>query len=116
MPPRALQQEVLVRTWGLLPWGGQAGPTPALWSRNVAFASVSFTHIKERDKMLYLYLAINQKIRELLSREEGQDLAEYALLIGLIALAVVLAVTFLGSQIDATFSRIGNIIATWAVP
>ena len=47
--------------------------------------------------------------------EKGQDLAEYALLIGLIALVVLLAVTFLGTQIDAIFSRIGSNIATWAV-
>lgn len=46
--------------------------------------------------------------------ERGQDLAEYALLIGLIALAVVLAVTFLGDQIDAVFSAIGATIATWS--
>jgi pilus assembly protein Flp/PilA len=48
--------------------------------------------------------------------EKGQDLAEYALLIGLIALVVVLAVTFLGEQISITFSEIGSIVASWAVP
>ena len=48
--------------------------------------------------------------------EKGQDLAEYALLIGLIALVVLLAVTFLGEQIDAIFSAIGDEIATWVVP
>jgi pilus assembly protein Flp/PilA len=48
--------------------------------------------------------------------EKGQDLAEYALLIGLIALVVVLAVTFLGEQISITFQEIGDIVASWAVP
>ena len=48
--------------------------------------------------------------------EKGQDLAEYALLIGLIALVVLLAVTFLGTQIDLIFSEIGNEIANWVVP
>ncbi len=48
--------------------------------------------------------------------EKGQDLAEYALLIGLIALVVLLAVTFLGEQIDIIFSEIGNEIALWVVP
>ena len=47
--------------------------------------------------------------------EKGQDLAEYALLIGLIALVVLLAVTFLGTQIDEIFSRIGSNISTWAI-
>ncbi len=48
--------------------------------------------------------------------EKGQDLAEYALLIGLIALVLLLAVTFLGEQIDAIFSAIGTEISTWVVP
>ena len=47
--------------------------------------------------------------------EKGQDLAEYALLIGLIALIVVAAVMFLGGQIDDVFSRIGAVIAGWAI-
>ena len=38
--------------------------------------------------------------------EKGQDLAEYALLIGLIALIVILVVTLLGQQISVIFSNI----------
>ena len=38
--------------------------------------------------------------------ESGQDLAEYALLISLIALVVIGAVTLLGTQIDAVFDQI----------
>jgi pilus assembly protein Flp/PilA len=41
-----------------------------------------------------------------LRREEGQDLAEYALLIALIAIAVVGAVTFLGDKISTVLSSI----------
>ena len=40
--------------------------------------------------------------------EEGQDLAEYALLIALIALVVIGAVTLLGTQIDTVFTNIAN--------
>ena len=47
--------------------------------------------------------------------EKGQDLAEYALLIGLIALVVVVAVTLLGTNITAVFNRIATTIASWAV-
>ncbi|MBS1253226.1 MAG: hypothetical protein MAG451_02275 [Anaerolineales bacterium] len=43
-----------------------------------------------------------------LGREEGQDLAEYALLIALIAIAVIGAVTFLGEEISTIFSSIGD--------
>ena len=38
--------------------------------------------------------------------EKGQDLAEYALLIGLIALIVIVAVTLLGTQISTIFENI----------
>jgi pilus assembly protein Flp/PilA len=42
--------------------------------------------------------------------EKGQDAAEYAILIGLIALAIVVAVTLLGTQIAATFNTIAALI------
>ena len=47
--------------------------------------------------------------------EKGQDLAEYALLIGLIALIVVVAVTLLGTNIEAVFDRIAATVGGWAV-
>jgi pilus assembly protein Flp/PilA len=47
------------------------------------------------------------------SSEKGQDLAEYALLIGLIALVVILAVTLLGQNISTVFSNIATAISTW---
>jgi pilus assembly protein Flp/PilA len=50
------------------------------------------------------------------SSEKGQDLAEYALLIGLIALAVVAAVIFLGTQISTLFSNIGQYLAGVTTP
>jgi pilus assembly protein Flp/PilA len=45
--------------------------------------------------------------------EKGQDAAEYALLIGLIALAIVIAVTALGTQISAAFDAIALAISGW---
>ena len=41
-------------------------------------------------------------------REEGQTLTEYALILVLIAIVVILALTFLGEQIDAIFNNIGD--------
>ena len=38
--------------------------------------------------------------------EKGQDAAEYAILIGLIALVIVAAVILLGNNISATFAAI----------
>jgi pilus assembly protein Flp/PilA len=42
------------------------------------------------------------------TNEEGQDLAEYALLVALIALVVIGAVTLLGTQIQTVFNNIAN--------
>ena len=47
--------------------------------------------------------------------EKGQDLAEYALLIGLIALIVILAVTLLGEQISIVFSTIAQNLSSWNI-
>jgi len=52
--------------------------------------------------MTHLYLWI----RNCLAREEGQDLAEYALLFALIALVAVGAVTLLGGNVSTVFNRI----------
>ena len=40
--------------------------------------------------------------------EEGQGLVEYALILVLIAIVVILALTFLGEQIEAIFNEIGG--------
>jgi pilus assembly protein Flp/PilA len=42
------------------------------------------------------------------SDESGQDLAEYALLIALIAIVVIAAVTLLGGNISAVFNNIAG--------
>jgi len=45
--------------------------------------------------------------------EKGQDLAEYALLIGLIALVVLIAVTTLGTNLNSLFTDIATEVGTW---
>jgi pilus assembly protein Flp/PilA len=52
--------------------------------------------------MINLYL----RLRALLAQEEGQDLAEYALLLALIAIVAVAAVTLLGTNVQAIFNNI----------
>lgn len=48
-----------------------------------------------------------KKLFALIRGEEGQDMAEYALLLSLIAIVVAVAVTVLGPQIAAVFTAIG---------
>ena len=40
--------------------------------------------------------------------EEGQGLAEYALILALIAIVAIIALIFLGSQISSIMSNVGN--------
>jgi Flp pilus assembly pilin Flp len=49
----------------------------------------------------------------LAAREEGQDLSEYALLIGLLALVVMVAVDALGINLTAVFNNIALEVSTW---
>lgn len=58
--------------------------------------------------MLYPYLRIRNFIEGLFREEEGQTLTEYALILVLIAIAAIVAMIFLGSQISTIFSRIGS--------
>ena len=57
-----------------------------------------------------------QLFKALLQDESGQDLAEYAILIGLIALAVIAAVTLLGGTISTVFNSIGTTLSTATIP
>ena len=47
-------------------------------------------------------------IKQFVRDEEGQGLVEYALIIAVIAIAVIVAMIFLRGQIENIFSNIGN--------
>jgi Flp pilus assembly pilin Flp len=49
-------------------------------------------------------------ITRLRARQEGQTMAEYALILGLIAIFVILALVFLREQISDMFERTGSSI------
>ena len=49
------------------------------------------------------------KVLSVLNRdEEGQGLAEYALILALIAIVAIVALIFLGSQVSGILSNVGN--------
>lgn len=50
-------------------------------------------------------------LKQLLTRTHGQDLAEYALLLGLIAVVVMIAVAAFGLSLEGMFN---GLAATWA--
>jgi pilus assembly protein Flp/PilA len=47
-------------------------------------------------------------LQQFIREEEGQGLVEYALIIAVIAIAVIIAMIFLRGQIENIFSNIGN--------
>jgi len=62
--------------------------------------------------MLKLYLWI----RNLLEGEEGQDLAEYALILGLVAIGSVVVLGLLSTGITRIFTIVKDYLATVKVP
>ena len=51
-----------------------------------------------------------QDLRRALARNEGQGLAEYALILALIAIVAIVALLYLGSQISDKLSIVGNAV------
>ena len=51
---------------------------------------------------------MRNKLEEL--KKKGQGLVEYALILVLIAIVVIVILSFLGQQINGTFSKIGSAI------
>ena len=55
---------------------------------------------------LFLY------VRNLVEREEGQDLVEYALVVALIAFGAIAGMQFLASGLNNAFSTIATVLTT----
>jgi Flp pilus assembly pilin Flp len=62
---------------------------------------------KEMIMLNYLFKQLDRMNSEM---EKGQDLAEYSLFLGLIALVVVVSVTLIGTQISDIFIAIATAI------
>ena len=61
--------------------------------------------------MTTLFLKMLVKAQDLLNREEGQDLVEYALLVALIALVAVTGVKQVASAVNTVFASISTSLA-----
>jgi pilus assembly protein Flp/PilA len=53
---------------------------------------------------------LNALIASFRRDEEGQGLAEYALILALIAIVAIIALIFLGTQVSTILSKVGNSI------
>jgi pilus assembly protein Flp/PilA len=52
--------------------------------------------------------AVNRFLAALRRDENGQGLAEYALILALIAIVAIIALIFLGGQVSSILSTVGN--------
>ncbi|MFY9856010.1 MAG: Flp family type IVb pilin [Terracidiphilus sp.] len=59
-----------------------------------------------------MLLKLYVKFQDLMSREEGQDLVEYALVVALIALGAVAGMGVLAKGINNAFTTISTTLAT----
>jgi pilus assembly protein Flp/PilA len=58
-----------------------------------------------------LFLSLYVRLQNLMTREEGQDLVEYALLVALIALAAITGVSKVATAVNTVFSNISTSLA-----
>ena len=56
------------------------------------------------------YLAANNAAHRVMYAEDGQGLAEYALILALIAILAIVALIFLGGQVSKVLSTVGKSI------
>ena len=61
--------------------------------------------------MMSLYLYVRTWLQKL-KTEEGQDLVEYALLLGLIAIVAVAAIIIAGEAVSTIWSTIADILSS----
>jgi pilus assembly protein Flp/PilA len=60
--------------------------------------------------MLEMFKALVDRLQ---AQQKGQDLTEYALLVALIAIIVVVAVLFFGTNVSTFFSTLGASVQSW---
>ncbi len=58
--------------------------------------------------MTAIVVYLQNRWAELRDREDGQTMAEYALILGLIAVFVIIMIFFLGGEIRDLFERTGS--------
>jgi Flp pilus assembly pilin Flp len=61
-----------------------------------------------KDFMMEQYIKFTSRLASLLKRQEGQTLVEYALILVLIAIAIMVAMRFLASSTGNVYNKVGN--------
>jgi len=66
-----------------------------------------------RDKLLKLYIKIQNLKDAVIRNQSGQDLIEYALVVSLIALAATAGMSTVATKISAAFTAVGTKLTTY---
>jgi pilus assembly protein Flp/PilA len=75
------------------------------------YLGLSWENQFERTQMNTMFLKMYVKFQDLISRDEGQDLVEYALVVAIIALGCVVAMGSLATGISTAFGTITTNLA-----
>jgi pilus assembly protein Flp/PilA len=67
----------------------------------------------ERNQMNTMLLKLYVKFQDLASREEGQDLVEYALVVALIAFGATAGMKSLATGLNTAFSNISSTLGSY---
>jgi pilus assembly protein Flp/PilA len=60
------------------------------------------------DRLFVQCLTVLNQFSQLKRQEEGQALAEYGLILGLVAVVVIAAVTLIGTKLNTTLNSVAN--------
>ncbi|HXF97680.1 MAG TPA: hypothetical protein VNJ46_03590 [Gaiellaceae bacterium] len=63
------------------------------------------------DILMRPLVRLQVKLAELRDREDGQTTTEYAILLGFLAVAIILAILFLRDEIRELFSKAGSSVS-----
>jgi pilus assembly protein Flp/PilA len=66
-----------------------------------------------RDKLLKLYMKMQNLKDAVVGNQSGQDLIEYALVVSLIALAATAGMSTVATKISAAFTAVGTKLTTY---
>jgi pilus assembly protein Flp/PilA len=65
-----------------------------------------------RDFMIRIAAQLQSREAQLRSREEGQAMVEYALILGLVSVVAIAALTAIGTNVNTIFGSIRDSLAT----
>ena len=81
-----------------------------LWGRTITGCFQIPNIGKGVKQMLKFIVPLQLRLMELRDREEGQAFAEYAVLVAVVAIGLIVGMGLFAGQIKAEFTKIGNLL------